>query len=100
MTGEDVEVEECCDLAKDIVEDLPKIIHIQNGLGTMKRCRFPAILRWHSFNLQKEPEKYHRAHLMLFVPWRDESNLKSTYNSCSERYNAEHEYKSYLHGQP
>ena len=34
------------------------IITLQNGLGYMRRRNQKAIIRWHNFNIEKEPEKH------------------------------------------
>ena len=44
------------------------IITLQNGLGYMRRRNRKAIIRWHNFNIEKEPEKHYRSHIMLFLP--------------------------------
>ena len=37
------------------------IITLQNGLGSMRKRKRKAIIRWHNFNIQKEPEKHFRS---------------------------------------
>ena len=44
------------------------IITLQNGLGYMRRRNQKAIIRWHNFNIEKEPEKHFRSRIMLFLP--------------------------------
>ena len=61
------------------------IITLQNGLGYMRRNR-KAIIRWHNFNIKKEPEKHYRSRIMLFLPWRTEDNMYTNYNSYADRY--------------
>ena len=61
------------------------IITLQNGLGYMRRRNRKAI-RWHNFNIKKEPEKHYRSCIMLFLPWRTEDKLYTNYNSYANRY--------------
>ena len=51
------------------------VIALHNGLGSMRKRKRKAIIRWHNFNIQKEPEKHFRSRIMLFLPWRKESEL-------------------------
>ena len=37
------------------------IITMQNGLGSMRKRKRKAIIRWHNFNIQKEAEKHFRS---------------------------------------
>ena len=62
------------------------IITLQNGLGYMRRRNRKAIIRWHNFNIKKEPEKHYRSCIMLFLPWRTEDKLYTNYNSYADRY--------------
>ena len=62
------------------------IITLQNGLGYMRRRNWKAIIRWHNFNIEKEPEKHYRSRIMLFLPWRTEDKLYTNYNSYANRY--------------
>ena len=62
------------------------IINCQNSLGCMRKRKKKAIIRWHNFNIEKEPEKHFRSRIMLFMPWREESKLHENYKSYSDRY--------------
>ena len=37
-------------------------------------------------NIEKEPEKHFRSHIMLFLPWRIEDKLRGNYISYEDRY--------------
>ncbi|MCG8624396.1 MAG: hypothetical protein MJE68_20685, partial [Proteobacteria bacterium] len=65
------------------------IITLQNGLGSMRMRKQKAIIRWHNFNVEKEPEKHFRSRIMLFLPWRQEDKLHGSYKSCTDRYHNE-----------
>ena len=62
------------------------VITLQLGLGYMRKRKKKAIIRWHNFNLEKEPEKHFRSCIMLFMPWREEDKLRRTYKSYTDRY--------------
>ena len=49
-------------------------IKLRNNLGHMYKRKRKAVIRFHRFNLEKEPGKVYRSELMLYVPWRDESS--------------------------
>ena len=55
----------------------------------MRKRKKKAIIRWHNFNLEKEPEKHFRSRIMLFMPWRQEDNLRKNYRSYADRYHDE-----------
>ena len=91
--GED-ESEFAHELDSDIPEVSTKITHtnvikLQNGLGQMKKRKRKAVICWHNFNIEKEPEKYYRSRIMLFLPWRREEKLWANYMSYEDRYNDE-----------
>ena len=54
---------------------LPKKIRLLNGNEVMKCRKVKAIIRCHTPNRMKEPEKYYHHILMLYYPWRRESEL-------------------------
>ena len=82
------------ELDSDIPDDSDEITHtnvikLQNGLGQMKKRKRKAVIRWHNFNIEKEPEKHYRSRIMLFLPWRREEKLRGNYMSYEDRYNDE-----------
>ena len=64
-------------------------ITLKNGLGSMRKRKKKTIIRWHNFNLEKEPEKHFRSHIMLFLPWREEDKLHGNCKSYTDRYHEE-----------
>ena len=59
--GED-ENEFAHELDSDIPEDShdtthTNVIKLQNGLGQMRKRKRKAVIRWHNFNIEKEPQK-------------------------------------------
>ena len=82
------------ELDSDIPEDSNEIMHtnvikLQNGLGQMKKRKRKAVVWWHNFNIEKEPQKHYRSRIMLFLPWRTEEKLRGNYMSYEDRYNDE-----------
>lgn len=66
--------------------NFPQTITLLCGTTLQKR-RKQCILRSHTFNLEKAPEKHYRSKLMLYYPWRDEGiDLKAGYDSFKEHY--------------
>ena len=65
------------------------MIKLQNGLGKMRKRKGKAVICWHNFNIEKEPEKHYRSRIMLFLPWRAEEKLQGSYMSYEDRYNDE-----------
>ena len=85
--GDDSEfVEELDGNVPDDTDDMPdtNVIKLQNGLGQMKKIKRKAVIQWHNFNIEKEPEKHFRSHIMLFLPWRIEEKLQGNYMSYED----------------
>ena len=76
-------------LTEDLNEQECQVITLQNNLGKMRKRKTEAIIRWHKFNKEKEPEKYYRAKLFLFMPWRNEEEIIGNYTSMEDRYTEE-----------
>ena len=78
------------EFAHELDSDIPEVsdetthtnvITLQNGLGRMKKRKRKAVIHWHNFNIEKEPEKHYRSCIMLFLPWRREEKLRGNYMS-------------------
>ncbi|CAB4037856.1 ATP-dependent DNA helicase PIF1, partial [Paramuricea clavata] len=54
---------------------LPDRIKLVNSKEIMKCRRIKAVIRYHTPNRRKEPEKYFHHLLMLYFPWRNEQEL-------------------------
>ena len=50
-------------------------IKLNNGQETMKRRKIKAVIRFHTPSKVKEPEKFYHHLLMLYFPWRKETDL-------------------------
>lgn len=49
-----------------------------NGKEVMKCRKVKAVIRYHTPNKTKEPEQYFHHLLMLYYPWRHETDLTGT----------------------
>ena len=60
---------------------LPNPITLKGGYGHMALRAKPAIIRSHQWSKVKDPEKFYHAQLLLYVPWRNETEdlMKETY---------------------
>ena len=71
-------------LSDDVIEsnnvknhstELPDRIKLLNAKEVIKCRKIKAVIRYHTPNKRKEPEKYFHHLLMLCFPWRDEQEL-------------------------
>ena len=79
------------ELPVDITEQLTSeqqatIITLKNDLRKMKKKCHPCVMRCHMESKLKNPEQYYITLLQLYMPWRDEDNLKETYHTFQEKY--------------
>lgn len=64
-------------------------IKLQNKLGVMVKRSRRAVIRYHRFSQEKQPEMHYHSLLMLFFPWRDEvEDLLGGYSSFSESFDS------------
>ncbi|WAR27351.1 hypothetical protein MAR_013055 [Mya arenaria] len=49
-------------------------ITLKDGQGFMIKRNKPAIIRTHQWSVKKQPEPYYHAKLLLYHPWRNETN--------------------------
>ena len=64
-----------CKNVDDHSAELPKTIRLMNSKEVMKCRKVKAVIRYHTPNRAKEPEKYFHHLLMLYLPWRNEQEL-------------------------
>ena len=64
-----------------------QVLELPNGMVIKKR-RVPRILRYVSYNIQRDPENHYRERLMLFLPWRNEDDLRGIFQTYEEHYMA------------
>ncbi|KAJ8041127.1 ATP-dependent DNA helicase PIF1 [Holothuria leucospilota] len=56
------------------------------GALTFRKRNKAKIIRYVRFNKENDPEKYYREQLMLFVPWKCESDILGSFKSYQDRY--------------
>ena len=61
-------------------------INLKDGLGKMQKRSREAIIRFPKHNMEKDSEKYYRAKLMLYSPWRQENNIMGESASYFDQY--------------
>ena len=70
----------------DATQCLPQKIKLINTNECMKCRKVKAVLRYHTPNKRKEPESYFHHLLMLYYPWRDESNLIASDQTYTSKF--------------
>ena len=64
----------------------PNIIVLKNELGEMRKRSRPCVTRFHKVSKMKSPEEHYLRRLQLYMPWRNENELKQDYQSYEDRY--------------
>ena len=70
----------------DDVEPNPNIIVLKNKLGAMRKRSRPCVIRFHKVSKLKCPEGYYLRLLQLYMPWRNESELKQDNQNYEDKY--------------
>lgn len=70
----------------DIGHHLPKRIKLENSNEYMKCRKVRAVLRYHTPNKRKEPEKYFHHLVMLYYPWQDETSLIASNQTYATKF--------------
>ena len=65
---------------------LPLTIKLMNTKEKMKCRKVKAVIRYHTPNKTKEPGRYFHHLLMLYYPWRNESELMAADQSYSSKF--------------
>ena len=69
--------------------DLKDFIVLHNG-SVMTLRRYDAVIRRHKFDYRKDPHEYYYSELLLFHPWRNESELfPDDFEKCQELYKSQ-----------
>ena len=56
----------------------------------MNLRRFDAVIRRHKFDFEKDPHQYYYSELLLFYPWRDESELfPDDFQKCQDLFKSQ-----------
>ena len=72
--------------SNDNTSFLPNKIRLLNGTEVMTCRKVKAVVRYHTPNKTKEPEKYFHHLLMLYYPWREESELLGNQQSYMSKF--------------
>ena len=64
----------------------PIIIVLKNELGEMRKRSRPCVIRFHKVSKLKSPEEHYLRLLQLYMPWRNENELKQDNQSHENRY--------------
>ena len=76
-----------CDVEVDESKaEKSEIITLKNEMGKMRKRTRPCVMRYHKVSKMKDPEMYYLILLQLYLPWRDESELKGHFSSYQEKF--------------
>ena len=64
----------------------PNIIVLKNELGEMWKGSRPSIICFHNVSKLKSPEEHYLRLLQLYMPWRNENELKQDNQSYEDRH--------------
>ena len=64
-----------------------KHLKLKDGKGYVSKRKEPCIIRTHTFSKFKDTEKYYHSKLMLYQPWRKESELKGDHDTYEAAFN-------------
>ena len=70
----------------DDVKLNPNIIVLKNELGEIWECSRSCVTRFHKVSKLKSPEEHYLRLLQLYMPWRNENELKQDNQSYEDRY--------------
>lgn len=71
-------------------KSLPSQIKLMNTNEKMKCRKVRGVIRYHTPNKTKEPEKYFHHLLMLYYPWRNEANLMASDSTYASKFYEPH----------
>ncbi len=71
---------------EDFSTELPNRIKLTNSKETMRCRKVKAVIRYHTPNKRKEPEKYFHHLLMLYFPWRNEQELLGQHQTYISKF--------------
>ena len=70
----------------DDVKLNPNIIVLKNELGEMRKHSRPCLICFHNMSKLKSPEEHYLRLLQLYMPWRNEIEIKQYNQSYEDRY--------------
>ena len=75
-----------CDIEVDESKSKSEIITLKNGMGKMRKRTRSCVMRYHKVSKMKDPEMYYMILLQLYMPWRDESDIKGNFSTYQEKF--------------
>ena len=63
-----------------------EIITLKDEMGKMRKRKRPCVMRYHNVNEMVDPELHYLILLQLYLPWRNENELKRGFSSYEEMY--------------
>ena len=72
--------------AIDEVLDSSNVIVLKKELGKMRKRTQPCNMRYHKVSNLKDSEQYYMKLLQLYMPWRDEDDIKGNCHSFKEKF--------------
>ena len=72
--------------AIDEVERSSNIIVLKKELGEMRKRSRPCVMRYHKVSKMKDSEQYYLKLLQLYMPWRNEDEIKGYCHSYEEKF--------------
>ena len=69
------------------MEPSTNVIVLKDELGEMRKRSRPCVMRYHKVTKTKDSEQYYLILLQLYMPWRNESQLKEDTQSYEDKYN-------------
>ena len=72
--------------AIDDVEPSTNIIVLKDELGEMRKRSRPCVMRYHKVTKLKDSEQYYLKLLQLYMPWRNEDEIKGDCYTYEEKY--------------
>ena len=71
----------------DELQPSTNIIVLKKDLGEMKKRSRPCVIRFHKVSKLKSSEEFYLRLLQLYMPWRNESELKEDNQNYEDKYN-------------
>ena len=74
------------DIDIDDIQSKGEIITLKDEMGKMRKRKRPCVMRYHKVSKLKDSELYYFILLQLYLPWRNEDELKGNFSTYEERY--------------
>ena len=74
------------DIEEELEPNKQELITLKNELGKMRKRSRPIVIRYHNVSKLKNPEEHYLIKIQLYLPWRNEDQLKYENQSYEEIY--------------